>query len=190
MTGEDPLGRRPQRKVADAGFALARASPGSNQVDDREEHDPHEVDEVPVEADRLDPLVARLRVLPEEGLPRDEGHADDAAEDVEAVEARRREEDRAEEADVRVEVLVEELPVLDGLDREEDRAEEKRQAKEELQLADVAAADGGQGLDHRHRRADQDERVHGRQGDVQDRGRGAARAASRTAARCRTRSAR
>src|SRR5450759_1867492 len=140
----------------------------SNQIDDREEHDPHEVHEVPVEADCLDSLVAGLRVLSEEGLPGDERDADDAAEDVKTVEPGRREEDRAEEADVRIEPLVEELPVLDGLDREEDRPAEERQAEEELQLPRVAAADRGQSLNHRHRGADQDERVRGGQGNVQD----------------------
>src|SRR5262249_15575502 len=84
----------------------------SNQVNDREQDDPHEIDEVPVEAQRLDPLVARLGVLAEESLAGDEGHAHDPAEDVEPVKAGRREENRPEERDVRVEALVDELPEL------------------------------------------------------------------------------
>src|SRR5262245_33180459 len=94
---------------------LTRFPRASEEIDDREENDPHQVHEVPVEADRLDPLVALLRVLAEKGLAGHEGHADDAAEDVEAVEAGRREEHGAEEGDVRVEPLVQQLPVLDDL---------------------------------------------------------------------------
>src|SRR6202162_3953606 len=134
------------------GLRLTHHASHSDQVDDREKHDPHQVYEVPVEADRFDPLVVRLRVFSEEGLSRDERDADDAAEDVEAMETGRREEDGAEKADVRVKPLVEELPVLDGLDREEDRPAEKRQAEEELQLPRVAAADRGERLDHCDRR--------------------------------------
>jgi hypothetical protein len=49
--------------------------------------------------------VVGLRVFPEEGLARHERDANDAAEDVETVKPRRREEHGPEEADVRVEVL-------------------------------------------------------------------------------------
>src|SRR5262249_45290617 len=57
--------------------AAARAAPtpsrASEQIDDREQDDPHQVDEVPVETQCLDALVVLRRVLSEEGLPGAEG---------------------------------------------------------------------------------------------------------------------
>ncbi len=68
------VARSLQDKVTRRGSPASRLPPSafrlpSNQVDDREQHDPHEIDEVPVEAERLDPLVVRLRVLAEQALP-------------------------------------------------------------------------------------------------------------------------
>src|ERR1051326_3604258 len=99
----------------------------SDQIDDREKDDPHEIDEMPVEPDVLDPLMIVLRVLPAESLDRHERHADHPAEDVKSVESRRREEDRAEEALRGGEVLDEqEVAVFEDLHREERGADQAR----------------------------------------------------------------
>src|SRR5881409_3095704 len=136
--------------------AAAGEGSRSEQVNDREQDDPDEIDEVPVEPDRLDPLVMSLRVLAEKRLAGDERHAEDAAEDVEAVKAGRRVEDRAEERDVGVEARMEQVPILVGLDREKDRSEKKGHREEDLQLALVAVPNRFERLHHRHRGADQD----------------------------------
>src|SRR5215471_17605838 len=141
----------------------------SDQLDDREQNDPDEVDEVPVEAERLDTLVMFFRELAEEGLARHVSHAHDAAEDVESVEARRREEDGAEQRYMRVEALMQQLVVLDPLNRDEDRSEEEGQRQEKLHLPEIAALGRRQRLHHRHGGADEDEGVRGRQRHVQNR---------------------
>src|SRR5580693_3597420 len=46
-----------------------------NQINDREQNDPDQIDEMPVETDRLDPLVAGLGVLAQKRFSRHEGHA-------------------------------------------------------------------------------------------------------------------
>src|SRR5260370_35006665 len=67
--------------------------PSSDEVDDGKQDDPHEINEVPVEADRLDAAVVVLRVFPWEHLGQVQvDHRHDAAGDVEAVEPGHREE--------------------------------------------------------------------------------------------------
>src|SRR5262245_59194308 len=120
------------RRIPDAAFSVALTAGRSvickkgrgpsaalDEIDDREQQDPHEVDEVPVETERLDAEVVRRRVLAEERLARAPRDAHDAAEDVEAVETGHRVEGRAEERHVRIEALVQQVPVLDDLHRQE-----------------------------------------------------------------------
>ena len=60
-----------------------------------------------------------------------------------------------------------ELAVLVHLDAQEARADDHGGGQEEVAPRPIAALDGRQGQDHRDRRADQDERVRGRQVDGQ-----------------------
>src|SRR2546425_9095208 len=58
----------------------------SDQVDDGEQDDPHQVHEVPVQPDHLDPAVVVPRVFAPQRLGDVQvRHRDDAARDVEAV---------------------------------------------------------------------------------------------------------
>src|SRR5687768_2267659 len=56
----------------------AMSSSRLDEVDDGEEDDPDEVDEVPVQADDLHTTMVGAGVLPAEGLPCHEHHAQDA----------------------------------------------------------------------------------------------------------------
>src|SRR5262245_39084734 len=80
-----------------------------DQVDDGEDHDPDDVDEVPVQAGDLHPFgVALSHALLHRETPQ-RHQPDDAAGDVGAVQAREHEEARAEQAGVDVEALAREL---------------------------------------------------------------------------------
>src|SRR5581483_8982857 len=84
------------------------SSLGGDEVDDREDHDPHDVDEVPVEAGDLDHLGLLLRQLaPQRQVPQRQQHHD-AERDVHAVEPGEHEEARAEEVGLDGEALADE----------------------------------------------------------------------------------
>src|SRR5262247_2620591 len=97
----------------------------SEEVEGREEEDPDDVDEVPVEADVLD------RRVPARGEAarhrRRDRERDDPAEDVEAVEPRQEEVGPVEEVRARVVPVVELVGVLEALHDEEREAEERGQ---------------------------------------------------------------
>ena len=84
---------------------LVRESSGvlrSEQVDDREQDDPHQVDEVPVQTGQLDRSVVVRRIGAEEDdRMKMTDEQDHAAGDVRPVEAGHREEAGGEQADAR-----------------------------------------------------------------------------------------
>src|SRR5215813_6973175 len=94
------------------------------QIERREEEDPDEIDEVPVEADDLDAVgeAARLVVVHLPAPDQEVCETDHAAEDVQAVQAGHREVDREEVARLREVVMLEAEAVLVGLDTHEDEA--------------------------------------------------------------------
>src|SRR5207248_2737978 len=102
----------------------------SEEVERRKEEDPHQVDEVPVEAGVLDAVGEVLGVGGPHLRPgrEQEGVDDDAADDVQAVEPGQREVDGVEIV-VRGEVAeVEFVLVFEVLDDEEDEGQRDRSA--------------------------------------------------------------
>src|SRR2546422_7321717 len=69
-----------------------------DDVEEREEADPDDVDEVPIDRRRLDRVMVTRRELPAHRPEEHDAQHDDAAEDVGPVEARQREERRPERA--------------------------------------------------------------------------------------------
>src|SRR3989442_1438923 len=91
----------------------------SDQVDEREDQDPDEIHEVPVEPEDLDRVVVGLGEL---ALGAEHGHdreIDDPARDVQAVEARQREEGGPEEMSRVLRPFPEQMGPFDGLTAEE-----------------------------------------------------------------------
>ena len=120
----------------------------------REDGDPDDVDEVPVHAHRLDGDVVVSAELAARRAGQQDRQPDGAAEDVRAVEAGERVEDRAEHAVADPEA---ELAVVVQLAGEEEDAEPQRDRRSTcLQLAGVAAADGPHAELHREARGDED----------------------------------
>src|SRR5918998_1537872 len=110
------------------------------EIEQREDEHPDQVDEVPVEANDLAPLVAPLRggkeapplpvEVPAPDLARDDEQEDHADRHVRAVEARDHEEGRAELGGAprvlpRPDPLVDQLAPLEGLHAYEGGAEER-----------------------------------------------------------------
>src|SRR5205809_7916714 len=79
------------------------AYPKSEDVDRREDDDPHHVDEVPVDPADLDAVMMLGGEVPAEGADRHEGQDREADEHMAAVQAREAEEDCGEGAVRRVE---------------------------------------------------------------------------------------
>src|SRR5262245_62012259 len=96
------------------------------QVENREEEDPDQIDEVPEEARVLDPVGEVLGIgLPELGARSPEvGVHSHAADHVQTVQAGEREVDRQERALARHQALVELVRVLEVLDEQEAEAAE------------------------------------------------------------------
>src|SRR5580700_5798086 len=113
----------PWSGTADAGALMALDV--LEEVDGREDDDPDDVDEVPVEAHHLDIDRLLLGQPAREGVDQHPGEPDDADQHVEPVGAREREERRPEDAvrDRQV-LLVHEVVELEDLAPEEDAAEE------------------------------------------------------------------
>src|SRR5579864_7164682 len=105
---------------------ISRPSLGRDEVDDGEDHDPDDVDEVPVQASDLHHLGLLLRELaPQRKVPEREQHHD-AERDVHAMEPREHEEAGAEEVGLDREALADERGELVHLAGDERGAEERR----------------------------------------------------------------
>src|SRR5215472_1299578 len=107
-----------------SGLRILPAYPNSEDVDRREDDDPHHVDEVPVDPADLDAVMVLGREVPSEGADRHEGEDRQPDEDVAAVEAGEAEEDGGERAVARVEA---DAHVLVQLPDQEGEAHEERQ---------------------------------------------------------------
>src|SRR5437773_2478242 len=94
------------RPTATAGWRYR--SSARDQVDDGEDHDPHHVDEVPVEAYELDGLRVLGPELPPQRQPEQREQHHDGDGHVGAVEAGENEEAAAEEVGVQSEALAHE----------------------------------------------------------------------------------
>src|SRR6476620_7790079 len=68
-------------------MSLPRWSLAGQEVEEREQQDPHDVDEVPVQRGRLDGVVVTRRELAGHRSIQHDPEHDDAREDVRAVEA-------------------------------------------------------------------------------------------------------
>src|SRR5437870_13543418 len=121
-----------------------------NQVNNREQDDPNEIDEVPIQPDDLDATVIGLRVLPAERFQRHVDHADHAHRDVEAVEARHRVERRAVEPFTRHEAFLDEMRVFVNLNADEARADDACRDEPEAKLPEQSVLHGGERFYHRH----------------------------------------
>src|ERR1043166_7219470 len=131
----------------------------SQQIERREEEDPDEVDEVPIEANDLDAVGEALRLalphLRAEGQK--VGEDDHSAENVQAVQAGHREVDGEEVVRLR-EVLVREAQVvLVRLDQHEDQAAEQGDADEDPPHLQVAESEVRPRQNDRDRGEDQHE---------------------------------
>src|SRR3954452_17427068 len=82
------------------------AQPLLQEVQRGKESDPHDIDEVPVHTDCLDGDVVLRAELPRQTTQQHDGDADNTAEDVGAVEAGHREEERAVHATVDAEAFL------------------------------------------------------------------------------------
>src|SRR5690349_9934048 len=139
---------------------------GLEDVDRHEDDDPHDVDEVPVDARHLDAEVV-LHVGAEvaaEGADRREREQHQADEDVGPVETGEAVEDRAEREVAGAET---EVHVLVDLDEEKGRAQEPGGDQAEFQAGAVSAADRLQRVVDREARGDEDRRVHASDRDRQ-----------------------
>src|SRR4051794_9678293 len=142
------------------GNAKRTASMGTEleDVDGREDDDPHHVDEVPVDARHLDAEVV-LRVRSEVAAPGadvGEGEQHQTDEDVGAVQAREAVEDRAEGAVAGREADVD---VLVDLDEEKGRAQQPGHRQAHLKRAPIAPAHALQRPVDREARGDEDRGV-------------------------------
>src|SRR5436305_2288104 len=81
-----------------SGLRMPLTYPRSEDVDRREDDDPHHVDEVPVDPADLDAVMVLGREMPPEGADRHERENREPDEHVAAVQAREAEEDRGEGA--------------------------------------------------------------------------------------------
>src|SRR6516164_10956673 len=93
----------------------------SDEIHEREDEDPDEIDEVPVQRGDLDLVVVVGRVLAERRAPENGAQVADAGEDVHPVEAGQDEERGSEEVlPDRLALVEDELVPFERLQREED----------------------------------------------------------------------
>src|SRR3989338_9106131 len=135
------------------------ACPGSSrdQVEEREDRDPDDVHEVPVEPRDLDLDRVDGGEPPAQRQDPQRQEPDHADRDVAAVEAREHEERRAEEVLLEREALVHERRELERLEAQEDQPEERGAEEPEPRLALVAPLDGRQREHHQQARHQEDE---------------------------------
>src|SRR5262249_23128092 len=127
------------------------------QVDEREDHDPDDVDEVPVEPAQLDGEALAPRQPARERRRRQGEQPDHTDGDVSPVEADQRVERLAEEVRLKGEALAIEVRELVALAAEEDQAERSGSQEPPAAGALAAALDRGQGEDHEQAAREQDE---------------------------------
>src|SRR3954452_22514428 len=136
--------------------AIPTALPLADEVDDGEQTDPHDVDEVPVVGhDDRSRRLARSEGA-ERAADEKEDEGDQAAEHVQAVEARRYVVDGAVAVTRQREVIVHE--VLERLAADEDRAHEEREDVPEPEARHLTALSGEDAELARDRRQDQNDR--------------------------------
>src|SRR5215469_7514091 len=128
-------------------------------VEQREERDPDDVDEVPVQRACGESEVALLRVDTLLRLDENRDEVDDADKDVEPVESREREERRAVDARRPGRAGVEQVEVLERLTAEESDAEDDGRDHEADELALVAVLEELHRIMHRRAAAEEDDRV-------------------------------
>src|SRR5688572_17395910 len=125
--------RRPTRSAG------LQACPALQQVQHREQENPNQIDEVPVEPGELDPVDELLGIpLPHPGARADEiRHHHHPAEDVDAVQARERVVDREIRAHPRTLAVREVVGVLEVLVDQEDTREQEREDQVQAVLPEV-----------------------------------------------------
>src|SRR3972149_846665 len=134
------------------GAFIACPDSSRDQVEQREDRDPDDVHEVPVEPGDLDLDRVGGGELPAERQHPQREKPDHTHRDVPAVEAGQHEESRAEEILLEREALVHERRELEHLEAEEDQPEGRRAEEPDPGLAVVAALDGRQREHHQQAR--------------------------------------
>jgi hypothetical protein len=140
------------------------SGPLSQQEERREEPEPDHVDEVPVEADRLDRGVVPRGELAVDPSQQHDAHADHAAQDVRAVEPCHGVEEGAIDAAADSEP---EGRVVVELAGKEDHAQDDGDGHRADHSGPIALADPRHGVLHRERAGDEDRGQDGRQGEVE-----------------------
>src|SRR6266851_9151545 len=131
------------------------------QVQHREQEDPHEIDEVPVQARDLDAIreLLRIRLLELRARPEEIRHHHDPAEDVQSVQPGQREVDAEKRAVPRSLALRQVLRILEVLVHEEERRQQNGGHEIDAVLRPVVQLERHPRHHHRDRRPDQDEGV-------------------------------
>src|SRR5688500_383081 len=121
-----------------------------NQVDDREDDDPHDVDEVPVQTDELD-LACPLRCRLQTTRPREPDQCQqhqDADGHVRSMEPGHHEEARAEGRRRKLQAFIDERRELVDLTTDERQAEERRRKQPHPKTTMVTTLDRSQSQHH------------------------------------------
>src|SRR5688572_18678155 len=147
-------GGSPETSVSAIRMLLARVG---DEVDDREDEDPHDVDEVPVEAGDLDLQVLLGRELAPQRDADQRQQPEDPDGHVHTVESGEEEEAAGRHAAREVQPFVGEDGELVDLTADEQRAEEGRGQEPDPQAAVVTPLDGGQRQHHGQRAHQEDE---------------------------------
>src|SRR5579859_6754553 len=158
-----PTNVAPMKKTLRGCRSGCMAASPLQQVEDAEEHDPDDVDEMPVQRRSLDHVVMLRRELASLAAIEDDAEHEDPAEDVGAVEAGEGEVRRPERAGVEGQPVVEKEGVVVRLKEEEDDAEDERGRDVPDERPPVVAADrpdrelAGDGAGDEDERGDEDE---------------------------------
>src|SRR6267143_5633597 len=123
-----------------------RSSSATDDVDDQEDRDPHDVDEMPVQAQKVDARGVLALDVTAGGQERDGGHRKHANGDVEGVQSDQGVVSRSEE--IRADgqpFLADEVSPFEGRSAEEDGAEHDGGDPEPRERAHVAPAERGDG---------------------------------------------
>src|SRR5215831_17565318 len=145
-----------------------------DQVDKGEDHDPHQIDKMPVETSNLDRVVIIGGIRTTHASEQDAEQVNHATRDVHAMETSNDEKGRAEQrrpigiAREPQTFMENELVPLIGLAAQKDHATEDRQANELAKRRIIVALDRCQALDHPDTTDDQQKGHASRQPDAQD----------------------